>query len=299
MIGDSTAPAAIPLDSSRRRLPSRSWIGIAIMAISEACRLAQIEPFYSWHTPIAWTGFILFADGVIWKRRGRSWLSDASAEFVFLASVSVPLWIIFELYNKYTLHNWYYLGLPDSLPVRYAGYAWSFATISPAIFETGDLVSCFRGTRPDVAPAPAVPSGRFTAGQWICILAGTAMVLLPIVHPSTYLAAPVWLGFILLVDPVNARAGDESILGDVRRGQYRRLVNLLLSGLVCGLIWEFWNYGAGTKWKYNVPILPDVKVFEMPILGFAGFPPFAVECFAMYVFVRRRLWHGDKYSISI
>ena len=38
-----------------------------------------------------------------------------------------------------------------------------------------------------------------------------------------------------------------------------------------------------TKWIYNVPILPDVKIFEMPILGFGGFPPFAVECFAMYV----------------
>jgi len=48
-----------------------------------------------------------------------------------------------------------------------------------------------------------------------------------------------------------------------------------------------------------VPILPEVKVFEMPILGFAGFPPFAVECFVMYVFVRRRLWRGAAYAISV
>jgi len=90
---------------------------------------------------------------------------------------------------------------------------------------------------------------RFSRGQWFSIVAGTAMLMLPIVHPSTYLAAPVWLGFILLVDPINARAGDESILGDLRNKRYGRLVNLLLSGLVCGLIWECWNYEAGTKWK--------------------------------------------------
>jgi hypothetical protein len=294
VIGDSSA-ASVRLDT-RRQLPARSWIGLAVMAISEALMLAQIEPFYSWHTPIAWTGFILFADGLVWKRRARSWMNDAPAEFVFLAIVSVPLWIIFELYNKYTLHNWYYLGLPESLLIRYIGYAWSFATISPAIFETGDLISSLRVGRHvvyDAAPRP------FTRGQWICMVAGAAMLLLPIVYPSTYLAAPVWLGFIILVDPINARAGDESILGDLRNGEHGRFVNLLLSGLVCGLIWECWNYEAGTKWKYNVPILPELKIFEMPILGFAGFPPFAVECFVLYVFVRRRLWRGATYAISV
>jgi hypothetical protein len=29
-----------------------------------------------------------------------------------------------------------------------------------------------------------------------------------------------------------------------------------------------------------------MKVFEMPILGFFGFPPFALECFALYHFLR-------------
>ena len=83
-----------------------------------------------------------------------------------------------------------------------------------------------------------------------------------------YLAAPVWLGSFSL-DPLNARAGEESILGDWRGGGPGRLVNLLIAGLICGLLWEFWNYWGGTKWIYNVPILPNVKIFEMPILGFA------------------------------
>ena len=41
-----------------------------------------------------------------------------------------------------------------------------------------------------------------------------------------------------------------------------------------------------------MPIFGDIKIFEMPVLGYFGFPPFALECFAMYVFVRRLFWRG-------
>ena len=38
-----------------------------------------------------------------------------------------------------------------------------------------------------------------------------------------------------------------------------------------------------------MPYFGGVKLFEMPVLGFLGFPPFAVECWAMYVFCRSLL----------
>ena len=103
---------------------------------------------------------------------------------------------------------------------------------------------------------------------------------------ARYLAAPVWLGFILLFDPINARLGGESLIGDFRAGRHDRLVNLLLGGLLCGVLWEFWNYWSRAKWHYTVPIMERVKIFEMPLPGYLGFPAFALECFTMYVFVR-------------
>ena len=124
------------------------------------------------------------------------------------------------------------------------------------------------------------------------VIAGAVMLTLPFVHPSTWLAAPVFLGFIFLLDPINAANGAESIRGDLTEGHRGRVVNLLAAGLGCGLLWEFWNYWARAKWIYNVPVPPHVKLFEMPLAGFAGFPPFAVECFTMYVFVRHVLWRG-------
>jgi hypothetical protein len=282
-----------------RRLPLSAWAGLGIIAISEAGMLARLEPFWSWHTPIAWTGYIAFADGLIWRIRGESPIRNDRAEMVFITLVSIPLWMVFEFYNKYTLHNWHYVGLPDVLLLRYFGYAWAFATIWPAVFETAELVDCLRDRR---APAfrRAVPPrvGLDTIG-WMSIAAGTAMLTWPIVSPSPWLAAPVWLGFIFLLDPVNAARGAESLRGDFSAGHYGRLANLLWAGLACGVIWECWNYWAGTKWIYSVPVPPHVQLFEMPLAGYLGFPAFGVECFVMYVFVRQLIWRGAWRPIAL
>jgi hypothetical protein len=282
-----------------RPVPARIWVGLLIVLASQAATFAKIEPFHTWHTPIAWTGYILCVDGIVWKRRGHSWLSDSHAEFFFLASVSLPLWIVFELYNKFAIHNWHYLGLPESILVRYFGYAWSFATIWPAIFETGDLVSSLRDRRAPSGRAELPRRYRPGAVGWLSVAAGAAMLIVPWLYPSQYLAAPVFLGFAFLLDPLNASAGAESILGDLREGRYGRLINLLIAGLICGLAWEFFNYWAGGRWKYTLPILPELKIFEMPLPGYGGFPAFAVECFTMYVAVRALIWRSGARPISV
>jgi hypothetical protein len=285
--------------TDHRRLPLYAWIGLLAMIVSEAGMLARFQPFASWHTPIAWTGYILFIDRLVWRRRGDSMIRNAPAELAFIACCSVPLWIVFELYNKCCLQNWYYVGLPESLPVRYVGYAWSFATIWPAIFETGELVSTLRDRRAPHTRTDPHPAHRLGAAGRLSVCAGLVMLLIPIVYPSTYLAAPVWLGFFFLLDPLNAHAAEESIAGDWREGHRGRLINLIGAGFICGLVWEFWNYWAATKWVYNVPILPHIRIFEMPILGYGGFPAFALECFAMYIAVRRWLWRGARRPISV
>jgi hypothetical protein len=103
---------------------------------------------------------------------------------------------------------------------------------------------------------------------------------------ARYLAAPVWLGFIFLLDPINERLGGASLFAEWRAGWYDRTINLSLSGLLCGILWELWNFWAHAKWHYTVPIMEDLKIFEMPVPGYLGFPPFALECFTMYEFLR-------------
>jgi hypothetical protein len=257
--------------------------GLAIMIVSEAATLAGIEPFASWNTPICWTGFILFADAIVYRARGNSWLRSSPREFAALALVSIPLWVVFEGYNL-VIRNWIYAGLPENPALRLFGYAWSFATIWPAIFAGAELASLARQRAGKAGKAgkagremhspPALPA--------LSIAAGALMLASPfLVSPAIarYMAAPVFLGFIFLLDPINRRLGEEALTRE-------RTINLLLSGLLCGVLWEFWNYWSRAKWIYTVPIMQQWKVFEMPLPGYLGFPPFAVECFTMYVFVR-------------
>jgi hypothetical protein len=60
----------------------------------------------------------------------------------------------------------------------------------------------------------------------------------------------------------------------------------MLGGLLCGVVWEFWNYWAGAKWSYSIPFFNKWKIFEMPVLGFLGFLPFALECWVLYHLLR-------------
>ena len=116
------------------------------------------------------------------------------------------------------------------------------------------------------------------------------MLISPFLVPAAvarYMAAPIWLGFIFLLEPINTWLGGESLflVGPVRR-RLERVINLALSGFLCGVLWEFWNYWSRAKWHYTVPIMANIKLFEMPLPGYLGFPAFALECFTMYVFVR-------------
>jgi hypothetical protein len=286
------------MNRAQRALPAYALIGLAVMLVSEAGMLAKIEPFWSWHTPIAWTGYILLVDGLVLRRHGESWLTAAPAEFAFLAVVSFPLWLVFEFYNLY-IRNWYYINLPASAVWRNLGYAWSFATIWPALFETADLIASFRRAGTERESGAIRRTHAISPLGWLSMLAGLAMLLWPLVWPSPYLAAPVWLGFILLLDPLNARLGAESLIGDYRRGSTARGVNLAAAGLVCGIIWEFWNYWGRSKWIYTVPALAHLKIFEMPLPGYGGFPAFALECFTMYVTIRLLVWRGRRRPIAL
>jgi hypothetical protein len=54
----------------------------------------------------------------------------------------------------------------------------------------------------------------------------------------------------------------------------------MLAALVCGGFWEMWNSHSSPKWIYTVPGVDCWHVFKMPLLGYAGYLPFGLECLA-------------------
>lgn len=267
----------------RAPYPLYGWAGLAILVVGEILLFHGVRPIISYFTPLAWTGYILAVDAAVYSLRGRSLLRSTPREFALMALWSIPIWLLFEAYNL-RLANWLYVEIPESLPEQLLGYTWAFATIVPALLETAELLAALgffnratgRGWR------WLVPRRR---GMVWC---GAIAVVLPLLVPraaGAYLFALVWMGFAFLVEPINHARGNDSLLRDLEADRGARLYSLLVSGLVCGLLWEFWNYWAETKWHYVFPMLQQAKVFEMPLAGFLGFPPFAVECFALYAFI--------------
>jgi hypothetical protein len=263
----------------REAYPSYGWFGVASLTGAEWLMFRGIEPVATFFTPIAWSAYILIADAAVFSLSGRSRLQRAPKSFLRMAALSIPLWVIFELYNL-RLKNWTYVGVPKFWPLGLIGYAWSFATITPAIFVTADLILAMLPGR------EYKPWSISEAAQKRLMIAGALCLLVPLIVPyriGGYLFFLVWMGFILLLDPLNFRRGLPSFLGDLSEGSRARFVAFLLSGWVCGWLWEFWNYWSAAKWHYTFPMFQNIKIFEMPAPGYLGFPPFALECYVMYV----------------
>jgi hypothetical protein len=293
--------AVLPLSVKYLRAPKPTrfrlwgWAGLAITLLAELLLLGGLSFVRTFFIPIVWTGYLLLIDSLVWSLRGHSRLGSAPRQFFSLAFWSVPLWLIFEAYNL-RLENWTYVGLPQNLVVRSGGYIWSFATIWPAILETADFVEA-------LGFLPAQGGRRIvwrSSTQLSIFCLGLVFVTVPILVPAPigrYLFGAVWVGFALLLDPINYHWKGRSLLRDLEAGRRATLYSLVMAGLVCGILWEFWNYWAGAKWLYVFPILQQWKIFEMPLPGYLGFPAFAVECFVMFEFLgtlRRRLFKSSR-----
>lgn len=267
--------------------PWYGWLGLVMIVAGEILLFRRVEPFHTWFTPWVWTGYILMTDAGVFALRGQSLLKSDLREFLKIAYWSIPIWLVFEAYNMH-LQNWEYHGQVEELWLRILGYLWAFATIIPALFETADLLAAsgwFEGT-------------TFKGWRWYrkfrqpLLWAGVVCLIVPLLLPrsvAVYTFGAVWLGFIWLLEPINHKRGHPSMLKDLERGPAQRFYCLLASGLFCGLLWEFWNFWAGSRWVYTFPILQDWKIFEMPLPGFLGFPVFALECYAMYYFLTGEL----------
>lgn len=265
---------------------AHGWIGLGVIAAAEILLFAGQPLVAGWFTPIVWTGYVLFVDALAARLTGRSYLTTNRVDGVLVALASVLCWWLFELYNAPRFWRggedasglwWQYHGLEPNLFLRRFGYDWAFATIFPAMFLTAAILRATVFRRARVRPWRP-PLGLLR----LAIAAGVVGVVLPLIVVSPWLVPLVWAGWILLLEPLNYRRGLPSWLGDLTQGDASRLLALLVSGAICGVLWELWNYWAATRWTYTVPYLGGVKIFEMPVLGYLGFPPFALEAYAMY-----------------
>jgi hypothetical protein len=228
-----------------------------------------------WIYPIAWWSYVLAVDGYLYRRRGNSLILSRTREFAFLMPASVVVWLLFEWFNL-RLENWRYLEVIDVPWIRWPGYFLCFGTVLPALFETVELLDYW-----EFPPPVRVRPVRVTRGLCLLLMVwGMFSLIGPLIWPL-YCFPLIWGGFLFILDPINYNKGAVSLMGSWEEGNLTRFVRLLWAGLFCGVLWEFWNHWSIPRWAYTIPWAGDWKVFEMPLAGFLGFPPFAVECYCL------------------
>ena len=281
---------------NKNRFPLYGWLALIALIIAQVLLHIGVEIVSYWFFPLAWWPYILIVDGLVYRRKGSSLLSRHPREFFLLLPWSVGFWLIFELFNV-VLNNWYYVMVPENMLQRWVGYAVCFATVLPGLFETIDLLDAYGLFSESRVP----PISSSTSWYAPFIVTGLMFLALPLLWPQFFFPL-VWGIFIFLLEPLNHRLGLPSLMRDWQQGTLRTFYLLLVAGAICGLLWEFWNFWALTKWEYSVPYVGWLKVFEMPILGFFGFPPFAVECYVMMSTVsllrQGRGWRNPTKPIS-
>jgi hypothetical protein len=276
----------------RRHFPLYGLVALVLCLVSWACSWLHIEPYARYSFFPLWFGYVLLIDALVAMRRDTSLLVRSGWRYVLVFVASACFWWIFEGLNT-SIHNWHY-----QLDQSYSPFAsfligtLDFSTVLPALLETAEFLATFQVLRPRLPPAQYSPR----LPRWIAItlvLIGVACLILLWLFPH-YCFALTWLGFLFLLDPLNNLLGRKSSLTHLAARDWRFLV-LPLAGLVCGFFWEMWNYYALPKWHYDVPYIGFWKIFEMPLLGYSGYLPFALELFAMYQFVLLLLRQRDDY----
>jgi hypothetical protein len=252
-------------------------LGPIFIAVTFALNVLRIEPFATFFYLCAWCGLIFTFDQWIRAREGRSLIAHCGlGGFAFLLLWSAVLWYFFELLN-FRLQNWYYVFVVDDDLTRKLFSMLSFATVFPGIF----WIEHYLFVRGVAAGAQGKQRSFSPWALYFLQFIGLLFVLLPMVWPTHFFPL-IWGALVLFCAPINYRRGLDGLLRQLERGEYGPLLRILLAGMLAGLLWESLNYWARAKWIYTVPFFEQFKLFEMPLLGFVGFPPFALECAVLY-----------------
>jgi len=257
--------------------PMRLVVPLIALVAAWVLLLLDVEPAPTWFYVFAWYPTLLLLDAIACRLGRRKALLADGRLAISLWLWSAPIWLCFEAVNL-RLANWYYVYLPRGGLERWAGILLSFATVVPALVLAERFWGALGvGERWRTRPVP--PGVRDVRRlTWAGGITLAAVLLFP-----QWLYPLTWGAALLIADPiVYRRRPDLSLIADLERGEWGRVGRLMLGGLLIGAIWEGYNAVARGKWIYTVPLLEQVKWFEMPPLGFVGFPFFALEAWAMY-----------------
>lgn len=279
------AARAKPADHDRlavgaRPFPLWGWLGLGgvvlawIVAWNRFAWLAPFQPFT--FTPL-WLGYIVVVNALTWRRSGHCMLKDRPRYMLALALLSAAFWWFFEYLNRF-VQNWYYVGIGNLSAGQYILFATlPFATVLPAVMGTYELLATYPQFSAGLRNAYPVHVRRPRLAATVWLVSASAGLAGIGIWPDI-LFPLLWLAPLIILTSLQAIRGESTRFAGLARGDWRDLCLLACAALICGIFWELWNYHSLAKWIYSVPYVGRFRVFEMPVLGYAGYLPFGLEC---------------------
>jgi len=290
-VSDSTLAKTYP----RRGLAMHGWVGLGLAGVFWALNWTLEGPRTHWGFFPMWLGYCLAVDALVYLRKGTSLLTRSRGKYISLFFISAPVWWIFEVVN-WRLQNWQYLGANIFTPIQFWLWATlSFTTVIPAVFGSAELVGSFAfiqrlGRGPKIAPTKA------TTALFFC--AGLVMFVLMWLWPRLFFPF-VWISVYFVMEPINIWLGNRHLASWTAKGDWRPVIALWLGALLTAFFWEMWNYLSYPKWVYQVPWGQSWPIFEMPLLGYGGYLPFALELYAIYHLVSGLFGDRDSHYVQL
>ncbi len=226
-------------------------------------------------TPL-WLAFIVVINALSYRHNGHCMMLDRPLYFLVLFPVSSAFWWFFEYLNRF-VQNWYYIG-PEFSAWEYFWYATlPFSTVLPAVLSMRDWISSTRWIQTIFIDYKSIQLPHPRAFAALVLAASAAGLALIGVWPNIFFSL-LWVSPLLIIISLQTLMGEAHILGRLATGDWTGVVAASLAAVICGGFWEMWNYFSLAKWEYSIPFVHRYQIFEMPLLGYAGYLPFGLEC---------------------
>lgn len=277
-----TAQRRVPVGAFMPHLafPWWGWAGLVFLIgtwVLAWNRFSWFESLQIFTFSPLWFGYIIVVNALTYRGKGQCLLLKRPWAFAALFLISAGFWWFFEYLNRF-VQNWYYQGINQITAFEYVLFATlPFSTVLPAVLSTCELLETFPRLSAGLDDFLKIRIGHpRIAASMVFVIACVALTGIS-VWPD--LLFPVlWLSPLLIITSYQAIRGQPTIFSGIAAGDWRRIWLLALAALICGFFWEMWNYYSLAKWKYSVPFVERFRIFEMPILGYAGYLPFGLEC---------------------
>jgi len=269
--------------NTTRAFPWWGWLGATLTVCFWVLAWNRFPWFATFQThtftPL-WVGYLLMINGWTFHRTGFCMMLDRPRFLLALFPASAVFWWCFEYLNRF-VQNWYYVGPQTFTPWEYVLHATiSFSTVLPSVLSTMELLASMPVVTAGLKQLPPLRLSNRHRTSWGVLIVATVGLAGIGIFPGL-LFPLVWVAPLLLITAMQMLGGQDTLFSRTEQGDWSSLWLGAVAALGCGLCWELWNWKSLVHWEYAIPSVHRFQLFEMPLLGYAGYLPFGLDCLAV------------------